>query len=73
VGKELNEIYVKIIVVDHKTTHADSTTLNAIVSRIRSQASAPKNEANRIDTLKDKVRELSMALDRIRNSEGTCL
>jgi chromosome segregation ATPase len=63
VGKELNEVCAKISVVDHEATQAALTTLDALVSQIRTQATAPKNEASRIVTLKGKVRELSTALE----------
>jgi len=73
VGRELDEVCAKISVVDHEAAKAALSSLDALVTQIRTQAAAPKNEMGRVAALKGKVKDLSGALEEERRKTAKAL
>ena len=73
VGKEIDEVCVKLSTVDHETARAALETLDAVVRDMRSKAAAPRNEADRIATLKGKIRDLTIALEEERHKTAKAM
>lgn len=73
VGRELDEVCAKITAVDHEAVKAALSSLDALVTQIRTQAVAPKNEAGRMAALKGKVKDLNGALEEERRKTAKAL